>query len=113
MRAASGWLLAAGALALSGCGATGFSPSQPARAVRLTAQERHGKALFVSTCGACHTLANAGTHGTAGTDLDDHPWRDVYVREVIDSGPGLMPDGLLTGSDEAAVAAYVAAVTQR
>jgi mono/diheme cytochrome c family protein len=29
-----------------------------------------GKALFVAKCGSCHTLANAGTQGTIGPDLD-------------------------------------------
>ena len=29
-----------------------------------------GKALFVKTCGSCHTLADAGTQGTIGPNLD-------------------------------------------
>ena len=30
-----------------------------------------GKALFIKTCGSCHTLADAGTTGTVGPNLDD------------------------------------------
>ena len=30
-----------------------------------------GKQEFVKNCGACHTLARAGTKGTAGPNLDD------------------------------------------
>ena len=111
MRAASA-AVAAAAFLLAGCGGSASS-SPPPRTVALTAQERHGKSLFVSTCGACHTLADAGTHGTAGPDLDVHPWRQVYVGEVIASGPGVMPEALFKGAAADAVAAYVAAVTKR
>ena len=31
----------------------------------------NGQTLFVSTCGACHTLAAAGTSGTIGVNLDN------------------------------------------
>ena len=44
-------------------------PSGPFR--RPTATRARGKALFVQTCGACHTLADAGTTGTVGPNLDD------------------------------------------
>ena len=34
--------------------------------------EADGKALFASEgCGGCHTLADAGTNGSVGPDLDD------------------------------------------
>jgi len=112
VRAPNGAVLGA-ALVLAGCGSTTAPSSPTTSTVALTAQEQHGKSLFVSTCGACHTLADAGTHGTAGPDLDVHPWRSVYVREVIASGPGLMPDDLIRGPDADAVAAYLAAVTHR
>lgn len=103
---------AAAALVLvTGCGGGG-SPST-ARPLHPTAAERHGRALFVRTCGACHAFADAGTDGSAGPRLDDHPRREVFVREVIASGPGLMPAGLLDGVDADAVAAYVAAASRR
>jgi mono/diheme cytochrome c family protein len=49
-------------LALSGCGTGGYT-SEGSQGV--------GKDLFVQRCGGCHTLADAGTNGTIGPDLDD------------------------------------------
>ena len=96
-------------LALAGCGG-GSSPT-PHHHVRLTAFERRGKALFIGTCGACHTLADAGTGGTAGPALDS-PWLASRVRETIADGPDGMPADLFTGRAAAEVAAYVAAATK-
>lgn len=42
----------------SGCGTT-------------NADTARGRTLFVKNCGACHTMAQAGTSGTQGPDLDD------------------------------------------
>ena len=95
-------------LALTGCG--GGSPA-PRHHIHLTPFERHGKALFISTCGMCHTLADAGTDGTVGPALDS-PWQASRVEETIADGPGDMPAGRVTGADAAAVAAYVAAATK-
>ncbi len=108
MRAAS-VAAAVGILALTGCGGGG-SPT-PHRHVPLTAFERRGRTLFISTCGRCHTLADAGTGGMVGPALDS-PWLASRVRETIADGPGGMPEQLLTGVRAAEVAAYVAAATQ-
>jgi mono/diheme cytochrome c family protein len=56
-------LLAAAALASAGCGAT--------TADRSAADPVGGKELFVQKCGGCHTLADAGTLGQTGPNLDD------------------------------------------
>lgn len=112
MRAASAAVALAAAALLAGCGGS-VAPATSPRTTALTPLEKRGRALFLRTCGACHELADAGAHGTAGPSLDAHPWREVYVREVIASGPGLMPDGLLEDGDADAVAAYVAAATHR
>ena len=62
MRAAILTLLAATALIAAGCGAV----------ARVTQGDpTNGKALFKAKCGSCHTLANAGTVGTIGPNLDD------------------------------------------
>jgi hypothetical protein len=56
-------LLALGAvmLAAAGCGAVArVTSGNPAA----------GRALFISKCGACHTLAQAKTQGKIGPDLD-------------------------------------------
>lgn len=112
MRVEAAAALAAGlTLLAAACGSS--APAPPPGSVTLTPQERRGKVLFTRHCGACHTLADAGTKGIAGPDFDAHPWRAVTVGESIASGPGVMPAGLLAGPAADAVAAYVAAVTRR
>lgn len=82
-----------------------------------------GKELFVEKCGACHTLARAGTSGVVGPDLDQAfgPARRQGLGEgtfegvVLDQVAtplrnGEMPAKLVTGDDAKDVAAYVAAV---
>jgi cbb3-type cytochrome c oxidase subunit III len=95
-----------------------------------------GEVLFKQKCGACHTLAAAGTAGTIGPNLDDafaydraqgfpdssiqqvvagqirDPLvpRDVEGREVTPTGTPVMPADLVTGDDVDSVAAYVAQV---
>ena len=57
-------LAAAAALALAGCGGGGVVQAGSADLTR-------GKQLFQEKCGSCHTLADAGTVGTIGPNLDD------------------------------------------
>jgi cbb3-type cytochrome c oxidase subunit III len=49
-------------VALSGCGTGGYTSE---------GSQGAGKELFVQACGGCHALADAGTNGTIGPDLDD------------------------------------------
>jgi cytochrome c6 len=67
-----------------------------------------GETLFVRDCGSCHTLADAGTTGTAGTDLDETKPTMEDVLAAIEQGPKVMPPQIVTGDDAEAVAAYVA-----
>jgi mono/diheme cytochrome c family protein len=53
----------AAAMVLSGCGAT-TSSREGADLVR-------GKELFTEQCGSCHVMADAGTQGDVGPNLDD------------------------------------------
>jgi mono/diheme cytochrome c family protein len=103
-----------GAVVLSGCGGTGVA--SPA-SVDLA----QGKKLFIGTCGSCHTLADAGTAGTIGPNLDDAYYADrvvgmkvssfqALVRQQIDLADPPMPRHLLKGADADDVAAYVAKV---
>jgi len=47
---------------LSGCGTGGYTSS---------GSQGSGKKLFIQACGGCHTLADAGTSGSIGPNLDD------------------------------------------
>ena len=73
-----------------------------------------GKAVFTgaSGCGTCHTLADAGTSGTVGPNLDDaQPSFDLAFDRVT-NGQGAMPSFSATLSEQqrADVAAYVSSV---
>jgi mono/diheme cytochrome c family protein len=70
-----------------------------------------GKQVFLGSagCGSCHTLADAGTSGTVGPNLDDaQPGFELAVDRVT-NGQGAMPAfaGTLTEKQIADVAAYV------
>jgi mono/diheme cytochrome c family protein len=70
-----------------------------------------GREVFLgsSGCGTCHTLADAGTSGTVGPNLDDtQPSFDLVVDRVT-NGFGAMPSFSSTLSEQqiADVAAYV------
>jgi mono/diheme cytochrome c family protein len=109
------------ALAATGCGSGGLTDAGDAS---------RGKELFTGEgqCGSCHTLADAGTRGVIGPNLDDAFRQSrvdglgegtirAVVREQIsypietpNTGAPGMPADLVTGDDADAVAAYVASV---
>jgi cbb3-type cytochrome c oxidase subunit III len=102
----------AAALTAAGCGTGGKATH---------GDTGNGKKLFVSTCAACHTLADAGTRGTIGPNLDDAfaPDRKQGFKQssiqniVLDQirfAQGKMPPHLLHGQNAQDVAAYVASV---
>jgi cytochrome c oxidase subunit 2 len=103
-----------GAAALSACGGTGVPNA-------ASVDTTKGKQLFTATCGGCHTLADAGTAGKTGPDLDSAYVGDrligmkdssfeALVRQQIDLADPPMPRHLLKGQDADDVAAYVAKV---
>jgi mono/diheme cytochrome c family protein len=122
--------LVGGALLSSGCGTGGVSSGK--------ADVSHGKELFVQKCGSCHTLADPGTQGKIGPNLDDafsgpraQGFKESTIRNIvhgqilfaIENPSGLikgsngqeqrvqgMPQKLVTGQDAQDVAAYVASV---
>jgi mono/diheme cytochrome c family protein len=100
--------------AASGCGGTGIAPSSQV-------DMANGKKLFQAKCGGCHTLADAGSSGTIGPNLDDAYVGDrvtgmqqssfeALVRQQIEEADAPMPRDLVTGADAEDVAAYVASV---
>ena len=70
-----------------------------------------GKVVFTTNCGGCHTLADAGTSGTVGPNLDDTKPGAALVVDRVTNGKGVMPpfESSLTEQQIADVAAYVSA----
>jgi cytochrome c6 len=89
---------------------TPAAPSTPAAKGDPTA----GKTVFTSAgCTTCHTLKDAGSHGTVGPNLDRlKPAEDVVQRQV-ENGGGVMPafKGQLSAKQIQDVAAYVFTAT--
>lgn len=73
-------------------------------------QAASGQELFQSTCGGCHTLADAQTNGQVGPNLDELMPDRAQVLTALRTGPGAMPENLLVGEDAETVAMYVSSV---
>jgi mono/diheme cytochrome c family protein len=75
-----------------------------------------GREVFLGStgsCGACHTLADAGTSGAVGPNLDEsQPPRELVIDRVT-NGQGAMPafGGILSEQEIQDVAAYVVQAT--
>jgi mono/diheme cytochrome c family protein len=71
------------------------------------------KALFTANCGSCHTLADAGTTGTTGPNLDDAKPTLEKALAQIKAGGGGMPafEGTLTAEQIQALAEYLVGAT--
>jgi cbb3-type cytochrome c oxidase subunit III len=115
-------LALAASLLLAACGDTvGYTKASSGDRI-------HGKELFKQGCGSCHTLADAGTTGTIGPNLDyaflqsrkDGLGEDTILQVVrgqmayavttpSTGAPG-MPRDIFTGQDADDVATYVASV---
>ncbi len=101
--------------ALAKVGSTDASPEGS-----VPASEQQGLELFQINCGACHTLAAAGTDGVVGPDLDlllggaakspdTVSGNETRVYNAITQGVGgRMPKGILEGAQAKAVAQFVA-----
>jgi cbb3-type cytochrome c oxidase subunit III len=70
----------------------------------------NGKQIFMTKCGGCHTLKDAGTTGTQGPNLDLLKPPLPIVKNQVIKGGGIMPafKGVLTDAQIDAVAKYVA-----
>ena len=73
-----------------------------------------GKEVFLgaSACGGCHTLADAGSTGAVGPNLDDAQPSEELVLDRVTNGQGGMPSFSSTLNEQqiADVAAYVSSV---
>ncbi len=76
-----------------------------------------GKKIFTQeaqpSCTICHTLADAGSAGAIGPNLDDLKPTEEQVRMAVTQGVGVMPafEDSLSEEQIKAVAHYVATVT--
>jgi cytochrome c551 len=106
--------LVAAALAASGCGSQSVQ-------VANSDPDHEGAVLFAQRCGGCHTLAKAGTHGSAsnvksrertdGPNLDARKETEKSVLFAIANGgfsSAIMPENIVTGQQARAVAKFLA-----
>lgn len=68
-----------------------------------------GPGLFKTNCGSCHTLADAGTAGTTGPNLDNLKLPIATITKQIENGGGGMPafKGTLTDQQIALLSKYL------
>jgi len=84
---------------------TGVTPEAPT----------DGKGIFTNSCGGCHVLADAGTDGTVGPNLDQSMPPTALVIERVTNGMGAMPSfrNSLDPAQIEAVAEYVSSAAGR
>lgn len=88
------------------------APATPAAPETLLGDPVAGAAVFTSSgCGACHTLAAAGSNGAVGPNLDGRKPTQLSVKAVVQAGAiaggAQMPAFNLSATDLNNLAAYV------
>src|SRR3954451_18936254 len=96
--------------------------SESASPGEVSANLQGGKALFVTNCGACHTLEKAGTDGVIGPNLDEllappsasapdpGPIKARVLFTINNGVAGRMPKGVVSGQQADEVATFVSQV---
>lgn len=103
--------------AVPSCGVTATKPA-PATTTSATTTtsggggNAQGKSIFTANCASCHTLKDAGTHGTVGPNLDQLKPSEPRVEKQVTNGGAIMPPfkNTLTPAQIKAVAEYVSSV---
>jgi cytochrome c6 len=116
-------------MVLAACGAEGVTTPTPTTVVgtystptttfpvtpafKLKGDAAKGKAIFLSSCGSCHTLADAKTTGTIGPNLDTLKPDYQAATAQVTNGGAVMPafKSQLSTQQIADVAAYVVTST--
>ena len=82
-------------------------------AFKLQGDATKGKTTFLANCGGCHTLADAGTGGTVGPNLDSVKPGYQGATAQVTNGGNIMPafESTLSTQEIANVAAYVVTAT--
>jgi mono/diheme cytochrome c family protein len=93
--------------------------------IKLTANEKQGRALFGQHCGVCHTLAASNSVGKVGPNLDQIQAAYSIIVHTIEHGCfqngtpssgtsclgfGTMPANIVQGREVSQVAQFVSAV---
>jgi mono/diheme cytochrome c family protein len=101
--------IAAGALPLAACGTEDVSVTSP--------EDEAGAVLFAEHCAGCHTLAAAGTQGSAnrslrvqGPNLDQRAISYEDALFAIHNGGAsgaVMPQNIVVGDDAESVARFI------
>jgi mono/diheme cytochrome c family protein len=108
LRTKSGRRVAAGIAGL-GLAVALFVPAavgHPSANAPLVGNSKAGKAVFLSTCGACHTLKAAGTQGQIGPNLDKVKpalSQALLIKAITNGGSSIMT--------KAAIAKYSTTMT--
>jgi cytochrome c551/c552 len=95
---------------------------ESAATVEVAERDQEAKTLFATNCGACHTLAAAGTDGVVGPSLDEllvptgsnsaDQFEAIYGRviQAVTCGiEGRMPKEILIGEEAIEASAFAAA----
>ena len=107
------WLVAAFAVAVLLIGPHLIGAEKPPPTPQqVEATAASGQEVFTTSCGGCHTLADAGTSGASGPNLDEAQPDAATVKAYVRGGGGSMPafGDDLSNAEIDAVAAYVASV---
>lgn len=89
-----------------------LAPSPPAGAAATAiapGSAQLGAPVFAATCAGCH--GEAGVGGDVGPRLAGTGLPAALIQSRIDGGAGIMPAGLVQGTREADVLAYVLSIT--
>ena len=127
MRRGAAFLALAAALVAGGCGSgeevrplpegvQGTAPveTEPAPEPGAQGDAEAGAGVYASAgCGTCHALADAGSTGTIGPDLDESQPSHELVVDRVTNGMGAMPafEDQLSEQQIQDVAAYVVQAT--
>ena len=106
--------------AVPSCGVTAEKPAATTTTSTTTtapsgggsSANAEGKSIFTANCASCHTLADAGTHGTVGPNLDQLKPSEPTVEKQVTNGGAIMPPfkNTLSAAQIKAVATYVSSV---
>jgi mono/diheme cytochrome c family protein len=86
-----------------------FEPSV-ATGEGMTGNPKKGEIVFERECAGCHGVGGQG--GDVGPRLEGTDLDAAAVTSAVQQGRGVMPAGLVTGTDRDDVVAYVVKISQ-